>query len=177
MLVSSGRNAVSELGDLPGMTTWSYKPLMDHQNEITRCRLSKAEDARPDKWTSVACAKQDVRRAGTKAAFSILNRCQKCGRVPKNDIMLKIVEEGACEIAQSAHCRALSEHETSMVTRQCGDEDETCTVYQADYPPQGACKSVMEALIMGNNVHKEDAGSLKMGSHRRVYGSLRSRTL
>ena len=34
----------------------------------------------------------------------------------------------------------------------------------------------MEALILANNAHEEDAGPHKVGSHRRVYGGLRSHT-
>ena len=36
----------------------------------------------------------------------------------------------------------------------------TC-IYQAEYPPQGNCKSVMEVLIVANSVHEEDAGSMR----------------
>ena len=60
---------------------------------------------------------------------------------------------------------------------QDGDEEETCVVYQVEYPPQGRCKSVIEALITSNNVHEEDAGFEKVESHSRVYGGLRSHTL
>ena len=49
-------------------------------------------------------------------------------------------------------------------------------VYHAECLPQGHCKSVIEALIMASKWHEEDAGALKVGSHRRVYGGLRSRT-
>ena len=38
---------------------------------------------------------------------------------------------------------------------QYGDEDETCIVHQAEYPPQRNCKSVVEALVMANNVDEE----------------------
>ena len=55
-----------------------------------------------------------------------------------------------------------------MVTMQCGDEQETCVVYQAEYAPQGNCESVIEALMMANNVHEDDAGFRKVGSHRRI---------
>ena len=40
-------------------------------------------------------------------------------------------------------------------------KEETCLVYQAEYPPQGNCQSVIGALIVAN-----------MGSHRRVHGVL-----
>ena len=48
-------------------------------------------------------------------------------------------------------------------------------VYHAECPPKGHCKSVIKALIMASNWHEEDAGAFKVGSHRRVYGGLRSR--
>ena len=78
-----------------------------------------------------------------------------------------------------ACCGAPSEHEigTCPVTVQYGDEEQTCVVYQAEFPPQANCMSVIEALIMTNNVREEDAGSHKVGSHRRAYGGARSHTL
>ena len=39
---------------------------------------------------------------------------------------------------------APSEPETGTITMQYGDEDETCMVYQAEYPPQGNRKSLIE---------------------------------
>ena len=59
------------------------------------------------------------------------------------------------------HCGASSEHEmgSCIVTMQHGDDEEVCVVYQAEYPPQGNCKSVVEALIMANNVHRKDLNS------------------
>ena len=54
---------------------------------------------------------------------------------------------------------------------QCGDVHEAGTcIYQAEYLPQGNCKSVMEVLIVANSVHEEDAGSHEVESHRRVHG-------
>ena len=89
-------------------------------------------------------------------------------------------EDGACEIAQIPHwvlLRVLRCSETgTTVTMQYGDEEETCMVNWAEYPPQGSCTSVIEALIVANTVHEEDAGSHKVGSYRRVYGGSRSRT-
>ena len=46
-----------------------------------------------------------------------------------------------------------------------------CVVYQAVYPPQGNCKSVIEALIMASSVREEDAGH-KVRCHRRACGGL-----
>ena len=77
-----------------------------------------------------------------------------------------------------AYRGAPSEHETGtcIVTMQHGDEQESCMVYQAEYPPQGNCRSVIQALIMAKNVHEQDVGSHKVGSHHRVHGGLRSHT-
>ena len=58
-----------------------------------------------------------------------------------------------------------------------GDESDTCVIYQAGYPPQGNCKSVIEYLIMANNVHEGDVSFHKVESQRRVHGGLRGRTL
>ena len=52
-LVSPDCCAVKELSDLPGMTTWSHNPLVDRKDETTGYQLSKAEDAREDRWISV----------------------------------------------------------------------------------------------------------------------------
>ena len=78
-----------------------------------------------------------------------------------------------------ASCGAPTEHETRtcVVAMQNGDEEGTCVVCQVEYPPQGRFESVIEALITSYNVHEEDAGFDKVGSHRRVYGGLRSHTL
>ena len=71
-----------------------------------------------------------------------------------------------------AYRGAHNEHDTGtcIVTVQYGDEDEMCMVYLADYPPQGNCKSVIDAKVLANNVREENAGSHTVGSHRRVYG-------
>ena len=78
-----------------------------------------------------------------------------------------------------SYCGASSEHEMAccIVTMQNGGDEETCVVKQAEYPPQGNCKSVIEALIMTNNVRHEDPNSHKVGNFRGVYVGLQSRTL
>ena len=63
-----------------------------------------------------------------------------------------------------------------VTVQKCGDE-ETCVVKQAEYPPQGKCKSVIEALIMTRNVRHEDPNSHKVGNFRGVYVGMQSRTL
>ena len=52
---------------------------------------------------------------------------------------------------------------------QCDDEDTSCMVYQAEYPPQGNCRWVIEALIMASHVHE--------GVHHTVYGGQGGQTL
>ena len=65
-----------------------------------------------------------------------------------------------------AHCGAPGEYETGtcMVIIQCDDEETSCMVHQTEYPLQGNCKSVIEALIVANNVHEEDVFSHRVGS-------------
>ena len=48
-----------------------------------------------------------------------------------------------------AYGGASSEHDmgSCTVTRQHGDDEETCVMYQAEHAPQGTCKSVIEALL------------------------------
>ena len=51
--------------------------------------------------------------------------------------------------------------------------------YQAEYPPQGNCESVVEVLIVANNVHEEDAGSFTVerehaGSRHHTLGGVGS---
>ena len=38
------------------------------------------------------------------------------------------------------------------------DDPESCVAFQAECPPQGSSKSVLEALTLANNLHKEDWG-------------------
>ena len=72
-----------------------------------------------------------------------------------------VLDEGKriCENTQIPHlvllcalrccCRAWSR-------MQCGDEKK-CMVYQVEYPSQGNCKSVREALIMGDSLEGQSA--------------------
>ena len=62
-----------------------------------------------------------------------------------------------------ACCGADSEHDcgTCEVAMQFGDGAQTCMVYQADHPPQGNCKSAIEALIVANHVHEEEDDSVR----------------
>ena len=59
----------------------------------------------------------------------------------------------------------LGEHETGpcIITTQYGDEEESCMVHQAEYPPKGNCKSVIEALLVANSVHEEEVSSHEVG--------------
>ena len=119
-------------------------------------------------------------------AITILFSCKKCGLMPNDESMWFV--RGKREPVRShtfrtrcccAYCGAPSEHEigSCIVTKQNGDEEESCMVYQAEYPPQENCESVVEVLLMPNSVHGEDASSHDVGSHRRVSGGLRGHTL
>ena len=55
------------------MTSWAFNVLGDHRNELTRYKLSKVEDVRLDRWTSVHYVKQVVGCAGTEGALTILH--------------------------------------------------------------------------------------------------------
>ena len=63
----------------------------------------------------------------------------------KNIMVLKMSRTRCC----CAYGGASSEHDmgSCTVTRQHGDDEETCVVYQAEHAPQGTCKSVIEALL------------------------------
>ena len=63
-----------------------------------------------------------------------------------------------------AYCGASSEHEmgSCILTMQHGDDEEICLVHQAACPARGNCKSVIEALLMANNVRQEDPNSHKV---------------
>ena len=109
---------------------------MGQRSEIVGYTLSKVEDARLDRWTRVGYAKQVVGRAGTKGALTILYRCKSVG---------------FCEITQIQHPGVLSVSKKlalSWSPMRYGDEEETCMVYQVEYPPQGNCKSVVEAFFI-----------------------------
>ena len=126
-LVGSDLNAVKELSDVPGMTSWAYNILVGHRNEITDARRKV-----PD-WTG-----------GPSVGFTVLYRCKKCGLMPKDGFMWFPMRKE--EPARSrklapgavAHAAVPSEHDTdTCVVMQYGDEDETCKVFQAEYPPPG----------------------------------------
>ena len=90
-------------------------------------------------------------RGRTGGAFTILHRCKRCGLMLEDDFMwfLTRQREPSC-ILLCSNCAALG---TCIVAMQHGDAEETCKVYQPEYSPQENCKSVVEALIMANNVH------------------------
>ena len=153
---------------LPVLTSWAFNVLGDHRNEITGYKLSKVEDVRLDRWTSVHYVKQVVGCAGTEGALTILHCGKKCRLVPTDDVISFFDEE---EGASKSHMPApgalgriavYGERETGtcMITMQYGDKDDTCMVGQAEYPAQGNCK----APIMASNVHEEDVSSHKLGS-------------
>ena len=115
---------------------------------------------------------------------------QECGLVPKDDFICFFFFDEELGIAKGPHkartkCRTVLTEVlpvstgagTCIGTMRYGDESDTCVIYQAGYPPQGNCKSVMEDLITANKVQEEDVSSHKVESQRRVCGDLRSRTL
>ena len=56
-------NAHKVLGKLPDLASWASNSLMEHRSGIFSFKLSKAEDGRLGRWTSVGCSKQVVERA------------------------------------------------------------------------------------------------------------------
>ena len=66
---------------------------MGHKSEILSHKLSKGEDARLGRWTSVGHAKQVAGRAGIKAALTIFYRCKKCGMRPTDGFMLFLMRK------------------------------------------------------------------------------------
>ena len=57
-----------------------------------------------------------------------------------------------------------------MVTIHCGHGLDTCLVFLAEHPPQGACCTFVQAMSMATNVHEE-------GGTERVFEGLSSRSL
>ena len=161
-------NANQVLGKLPDMKSWAFNILMRHRSEKVGYKLSKVEDARLGRWTSVGYAQQVVGRAGTKSALTILFRCTECRPMPKDDFVWfsmrkrePVMSHKSCIRCTCAYCCAPSEHETGtcIVSMQFGQEEESCMVYQAECPPWGSSKSVKGALSMANIVHEEDVSS------------------
>ena len=78
-----------------------------------------------------------------------------------------------------ADCGVPREHKTGtcIVTMQCDDEEQSCVVYQAEYPPQGNWNSVIETTIMASHVREEDVCSYKVGGHRKAFDSPKGQAL
>ena len=81
------------------------------------------------------------RRAGIDGASTILNRCVRCGFMPKDDFMRYLTKRREHKGSQMSrarcscvHCGAPSENEmgSCIVTMQHGDDEEVCVVYQAE---------------------------------------------
>ena len=101
-------------------------------------------------------------------ARAIANRCRKRGLLLNDGFMWFLTRTREPVRSHKsrtrcccAYCGAPGEHETGSctVTMQYGDEKESRMLYQAEYPPHGNCMSVIEALLMANNLHEEDVGS------------------
>ena len=154
-LVSPDRNAVKELSGSPGMTIWSYNMpswLTERRNRIQAQQGRKCQTGQVDQWGR---AEQVLGRAGTEGALTIFHRCKKCGLGPKTISFWFFVrkrEPAKSHTARTscccAYCGASSAHETGI-----------CMVYQAEYPPQGSCKSATQAVLLGKSVHEEGVSS------------------
>ena len=70
------------------------------RNDKIGYSLSKVENARLGRWTSVGYAEQVVGRAGTKGALTTLVDAKSGSLRPKTIFMLFLMRKGACEIAQ-----------------------------------------------------------------------------
>ena len=85
-------------------------------------------------------------------------------------------EKGACEISQGPrYVLLLTVVLPASMNNMSKKNRRACRVHQTEYPPQGN-ELVIEALTMAKNMHEEDVGSRKVGSHRRMYGGSRGRT-
>ena len=170
-------NAPKVLGKLPDITFWACNILMEDRREIVSSKLSKGKDASSGRWTNVAYAKQVVGRPVSNCALRILHQCTKCGFMSKDDSMF-VRSHNSRTRSCCAYCGAPSEHESGnySITMQYGDEEDSCMVFQAGYPLQGNCMSVVKALIAANNVHQEEVSSHQVGSHRMVFGGPWSHT-
>ena len=102
--------------------------------------------------------------------LTILDRCKKCWLMPKDDFMWFPLRKRE---SVRTHVVLVVNMKRAQAKSPCDDEDTFCMVHQAEYPPQGNCKSVMEVLIMANNVHEEDACSHKVEVHCRGFDRLR----
>ena len=149
-------SAPKVLGKLRDMTYGAFNILMGHRSETVGFKLSKVEDARLDRWTSVGYdAVQVVGCGGAKRVPS--RSCflaKKCGLMPKDDFMWFLMRRRKSVRSRRsrtrcfcASCGAPGERGagTCTVTMQCGDEEESCMVYQDEYPPHENCQSVIEA--------------------------------
>ena len=138
-LVSLESRGTKELGKLPKMKTWSQNGPQEGGKKLE--------------------AQQGGRRQTGQVAQCGC-RCRKCGRMPTNDTMWLFMRKRKFKGSHKArtecccaYCGAPSEHDngTCRDTTQYGDEEETCVVWQAGYPPQRNC-TVIEALIVAKTM-------------------------
>ena len=96
-------NAAKELGTLPDMKSSAVNILIEHRNDKMGYNLSKVENARLGRWTSVGYAEQVVGSAGTTGALTTLVDAKSGSLRPKTIFVLFLMRKGACEIAQIPH--------------------------------------------------------------------------
>ena len=153
---------------------------MEHNKEVMQCKFNEVDESRLDRWASVGYATWRYSRGLNDPKLMHIMWV-----MPMDDFMWYLTRRREHKGSQMSrarcscvHCGASNEHEigSCIVTTQHGDDEEVCVVYQAEYPPHGNCKAVLEALILANSVHQEDLNSHKVGNFHGVYGGLQSRT-
>ena len=92
--------------------------------------------------------------------------CMCCRLMPKDDILWYAGrncsakgEEGQKQLATRILCvfsgtKNYGVIRSCVVTMQYDDELDSCSAFQANSPPQGDCKNLLEALTMANNVQR-----------------------
>ena len=98
--------------------------------------------------------------------------CMHCRVMPTDDfiwfLMRRLGSKGTSKDGTECCC--------GHCTTQDSDDIGCCIVLQVDYPRQGNYRSVLEALTMDNNVHKEDVASHKVGCRASVLNKAQGAT-
>ena len=76
---------------------------MDHRKEAARSEFSRVEDARPDRWISVAYAKKVEERAGTKLCPHDSLSVQEVWTCGQRRFQIFFEDKGTYEIPQGSH--------------------------------------------------------------------------
>ena len=132
-------------------------------------------------WTSVEFADTVLGHMSTTGALCVKYRCLRCLRLPKSYLMRKVGPKGRA-LAQVCFApfvgRPASMPMGCAWSLCCGSK--TVTHVQSLRllaTPQGYSKSVLEALVMANHVHKGDHKTHNMVGHAKVFVGLRCRAL